>query len=101
MYREDYSRAGYHMLPTFDREARFTRAEIVGFSLLLVLATLLPLAGRGGWWYGAGMGLAGAFLLYHVGKLAASSSKVLAGRLLHASVLYLPVVLVIMVAAKK
>jgi hypothetical protein len=36
-----------------------------------------------------------------VGKLAASSSKVLAGRLLHASVLYLPVVLVIMVAAKK
>ncbi|MGA9981323.1 MAG: heme o synthase [Candidatus Sulfotelmatobacter sp.] len=101
MYREDYSRAGYQMLPAFDREARFTRVEIVGFSLLLVLATLLPLAGHGAWWYAAGMGLAGAFLLYHVGKLAASSSKVLAGRLLHASVLYLPVVLVIMVAAKK
>src|SRR5580700_2299962 len=101
MYREDYSRAGYHMLPAFDREARFTRLEIVAFSLLLVLATLLPLVYRAGWWYGAGMGLAGAFLLYYVGKLAVSSSKVLAGRLLHASVLYLPVVLVIMVAAKK
>lgn len=101
MYRDDYSHAGYHMLPAFDQEARFTRAEIVGFSLLLVLATLLPLAGHAGWWYAAGMGLAGAFLLYHVGKLAASSSKVLAGRLLHASVLYLPVVLVILVAAKK
>jgi protoheme IX farnesyltransferase len=101
MYRDDYSQAGYRMLPDFDADSRFTRGEIVGFSLLLVLATLLPLAGRGGWLYGAGMGLAGAFLLYHVGKLAASSSKVLAGRLLHASVLYLPVVLVIMVVAKK
>jgi protoheme IX farnesyltransferase len=89
------------MLPAFDREARFTRVEIVGFSLLLVLATMLPLAGRGGWLYGVGMSVAGAFLLYYVGKLAASNSKVFAGRLLHASVLYLPVVLVIMVAAKK
>ena len=47
------------------------------------------------------MVVAGAFLLYHVGKLARVSSKVMASRLLHASVLYLPVVLVIMVAAKK
>jgi protoheme IX farnesyltransferase len=101
MYRDDYSQAGYHMLPAFDQDARFTRAEIVGFSLLLVLATMLPLADRAGWLYGAGMGVAGAFLLYYVGKLAASNSKVLAGRLLHASVLYLPVVLVIMVVAKK
>jgi len=54
-----------------------------------------------GWLYGAGMGVAGAFLLYHSGKLTTSSAKGLPGRLLHASVLYLPVVLVIMVAAKK
>jgi protoheme IX farnesyltransferase len=101
MYRDDYGQAGYHMLPAFDRDARFTRAEIVGFSLLLVLATMLPLADRADWLYGAGMGVAGAFLLYYVAKLAASNSKVLAGRLLHASVLYLPVVLVIMVVAKK
>jgi heme O synthase-like polyprenyltransferase len=47
------------------------------------------------------MCLAGVFLLYYVGKLAASSSTVRASRLLHASVLYLPVVLVIMVIAKK
>jgi len=100
MYREDYSRAGYHMLPDFDRDSRFTHAEIIGFSVLCVLATLLPLVGHGVWWYGAGMGLAGAFLLYHAGRLATSSAKGLPGRLLHASVLYLPVVLGIMVAAK-
>lgn len=101
MYRDDYRQAGYRMLPDFDRDARYTRAEIVAFALILVLATMLPLLDRAGLLYGAGMGLAGAFLLYYVGKLAASNSKVLASRLLHASVLYLPVVLGIMVAAKK
>jgi len=100
MYRDDYSRAGYRMLPDFDRDARFTRAEIAGFAVILVLATMLPLVDRAGLWYWTGMCLAGAFLLYHVGKLAASSSKVLASRLLHASVLYLPVVLGIMIAWK-
>ena len=101
MYRDDYNQAGYHMLPAFDRDARYTRAEIAAFALILVVVTMWPFADRAGLWYGAGMGVAGAFLLYHVSKLAASSSKVLASRLLHASVLYLPVVLGIMVAAKK
>jgi protoheme IX farnesyltransferase len=101
MYRDDYHQAGYHMLPDFDRDSRFTHAEIVGFSIILVLATLSPLLNRAGLLYGVGMGVSGAFLLYHAGKLAASSSKILASRLLHASVLYLPVVLGIMVAAKK
>jgi protoheme IX farnesyltransferase len=101
MYRDDYRQAGYRMLPDFDRDARYTRAEIVAFALILVVATMLPLLDRAGLLYGAGMGVAGAFLLYYVGKLAASNSKVLASRLLHASVLYLPVVLGIMVAAKK
>jgi protoheme IX farnesyltransferase len=101
MYRDDYSRAGYRMLPDFDRDSRFTRIEIVGFTLILVLATMLPLGDRAGLLYWAGMCVAGAFLLYHVGKLAASSSTVRASHLLHASVLYLPVVLVIMVASKK
>src|SRR6266436_1470981 len=81
MYRDDYDRAGYRMLPHFDRDALFTRFEIVGFALLLVLATMLPIVDRPGLWYWVGMCLAGAFLLFHVGKLAASSSKVLASRL--------------------
>jgi protoheme IX farnesyltransferase len=101
MYRDDYGRAGYRMLPDFDRDSRFTRMEIVGFALILVFTTMLPLLGRAGLLYGTGMSVAGAFLLYHVGKLAASSTAVRASRLLHASVLYLPVVLVIMVVSKK
>ena len=100
MYRDDYARAGYRMLPDFDLDSRFTRAEIVGFTLVLIVTTMLPLVGRGGSLYLSGMFLAGAFLMYHVTKLAQSTSKVLASRVVHASVIYLPVVLGIMIAWK-
>jgi protoheme IX farnesyltransferase len=100
MYCDDYARAGYQMLPRFDLDFRFTRAEIVGFTLILVVTTMLPAAGRGGPVYLIAMALAGAFLLYHVIKLAGSTSKVLASRVLHASVIYLPVILGIMIAWK-
>jgi protoheme IX farnesyltransferase len=98
MYRDDYARAGYRMLPSFDRDSRFTSAEILGFAIVLVATTILPLASRPG--YLIAMGLAGAFLLFHVMKLTRSASTALASRLLHASVLYLPVVLGIMIVYK-
>lgn len=100
MYREDYTRAGYRMLPQFDLDSRFTRAEIVAFSVILVVTTMLPLVDRGGPIYLSGMLLAGIFLLYHVLKLARSTSNLLASRVLHASVIYLPVVLAVIVARK-
>jgi len=100
MYREDYARAGYKMLPKFDLDSRFTRAEIVGFTVILIVTTMLPLVDRGGPIYLSGMFLAGIFLLYHVTKLARSTSKVLASRVVHASVIYLPIVLGMIVARK-
>jgi protoheme IX farnesyltransferase len=100
MYRDDYARAGYKMLPDFDVDSRFTRAEIVGFTLVLIATTMLPLVGRGGAIYLTGMLLAGAFLLYHVTKLAQSASKGLASQVVHASVIYLPIVLGLLIARK-
>ncbi len=100
MYREDYARAGYRMLPRFDLDARFTRAEIFGFTVVLVLTTMLPAAGRGGSVYLLAVSLAGAYLLYHVTNLMNSTSRALARRVVLASVLYLPVVLGLMVACK-
>ena len=100
MYHEDYTRAGYKMLPRFDLDSCFTRVEIVAFTVILVVATMLPLVDRGGPVYLSGMFLAGVFLLYHVTKLARSSSTVLASRVLHASVIYLPIVLGMIVARK-
>jgi protoheme IX farnesyltransferase len=94
MYQEDYDRAGYRMLPRFDVDSRFTRAEILGFTVVLVLTTLLPTIHAGAP-YLAAMLLAGAFLLYHVVRLTKSASRTLASRVVHASVIYLPLVLLI------
>ena len=102
MYREDYERAGFRMLPRFDLDSQFTRAEIVGFTIALVITTLAPgLASGTNAGYLLGMSLAGLFFLYYGIKLAKSSSRVAASRLLHASVLYLPVVLAIMMVSKR
>jgi protoheme IX farnesyltransferase len=101
MYRDDYDRAGYRMLPHFDRDSRFTRAEIVCFTLVLVVTTMLSVVGCGGPIYLTAMALAGAFLLYPVAKLARSPSKLLARRVVFASVIYLPLILGIMIAWKR
>jgi len=100
MYREDYTQAGYKMLSRFDLDSRFTRAEIVAFTVILIVTTMLPLVDHGGLIYLSGMFLAGVFLLYHVTRLARSNSIVLASRVLHASVIYLPIVLGMIVARK-
>jgi len=101
MYREDYERAGYRMLPRFDRDARFTRAEILIFTLVLIVITAVPGLMVSGAIYSFTMLLAGAFMLFHVLKLTRSSSRQLASGVVHASVLYLPAVLAVMIAWKR
>ena len=101
MYREDYAQAGYKMLPAFDREGHFTRVEIIALTIALLIVTILPLSGHSfSLPYFSGMILAGLFFLYHSVRLAVSASSVAASRLLHASVIYLPIVLGMMMAAK-
>ena len=100
MYRDDYQRAGYHMLPSFDQDSRFTAIEILFFTIALIVTTMLPLMGSVGTPYAFAMALAGIFLLYHAAKLTKSESKIFASKLVHASVIYLPVVLGIMMIAK-
>jgi len=100
LYREDYERAGFRMLPRFDSNGRFTRSEIVAFTVVLVFTTMMPFAGYGGAACSLCMFLAGAFLLYHTANLARSPSRALASRVVHASVIHLPIVLGVMVASK-
>ena len=100
LYREDYARAGYRMLPRFDLDSRFTRAEIFAFTAILVIATMFPLAVHNGIIYLFAVSLAGCYLLFHVAKLMKSTSKAVARRVVHASVLYLPVVLATMMVYK-
>lgn len=100
MYREDYERAGYRMLPRFDEDSRFTRGEILVFTAALILTTTLPLTAWGVG-YALAMLLAGGFLAYYSWRLAASPTRMAAKDLVHASVIYLPVVLAILIAGKR
>jgi heme o synthase len=100
MYREDYERAGFRMLPGFDRDGRFTRAEILTLTVVLLVVTLLPQHRGSSAGYLACMLAAGCFFLYHALRLAQSNDRNLAGRVLHASVVYLPMILGIMVVWK-
>ena len=100
LYREDYAGAGFHMLPQFDSDGRFTRTEIVVLTVVLVIVTMLPLAGRSAPIYSLIMFAAGAFFIFHTAKLAKSGARVLASRVVHASVIYLPIVLGTMMAFK-
>jgi protoheme IX farnesyltransferase len=101
MYREDYAHAGFKMLPDFDADGRFTRAEIIGFTVVLVITTMLPLATRGFTaLYLVPVAVAGLSFLYYGAKLSRSASRGAASRLVHASVIYLPVVLGMMMVCK-
>jgi protoheme IX farnesyltransferase len=93
MYRDDYARAGFQMLPAGDGEGRAMGRRVLGYSLALVPVSLMPtLVGEAGWLYFFGA-LALSLLLVRSGaQLAFARSNVLAKRLLMASVFYLPLV---------
>ena len=101
MYREDYDRAGYQMLPAFDADGRFTRYEILIFTVVLIATTLLPASGSGhNLIYSLGVMASGAFFFYYTTRIFSGNSRQAAARVVHASVMYLPVVLALMVFCK-
>jgi heme o synthase len=101
MYREDYTQAGYKMLPRFDLDSRFTRARRDYWLHCDPGSHYNAAAGRSRRPDLSGRHVPGGCLLvYHATKLARSNWKVLASRVLHASVIYLPIVLGMIVARK-
>jgi len=101
MYREDYSRAGYRMLPEND-EGRSMAWQMVVSSLVLLPVSLVP-----AWLGAAGLPYFGGALLMGLAfsgfgmRLAITRSRTLARRVLLASVLYLPLVLGLLMLDKK
>jgi protoheme IX farnesyltransferase len=98
MYREDYSRAGILMLPVVEPDGRVTAQQIVVYTLMLLPVSLLPtVLGMSGRIYLAGAALLGLLFLYSSLRAAFSMSRQQARRLLLASVLYLPLLFILMV----
>jgi protoheme IX farnesyltransferase len=98
MYREDYSRAGILMLPVVEPDGRVTAQQIVVYTLMLLPVSLLPtVMGMSGKVYFVGAIVLGLLFLYSSLRAAFSMSRQQARRLLRASVLYLPLLFILMV----
>ena len=98
MYREDYSRAGILMLPVVQPDGRVTAQQIVVYTLMLLPVSLLPtVMGMSGRIYFVGAIVLGLLFLYSSLRAAFSMSRQHARRLLLASVLYLPLLFLLMV----
>jgi protoheme IX farnesyltransferase len=98
MYREDYVRAGYLVLPHGGRRESFMVWQAVLPSFGLIALSFAPmLMGKTGLFYTAGALFFSICFLYYGLQLALHKTNVAARRLLLASILYLPAVFVVMV----
>jgi len=99
MFREDYARAGFPMLPVLEPDGRSTGRQAVIYSAALVPLSLTPtligLTGRA-YFIGA-LALAALFLALTV-KFALSRSRLDARRLFFGSIIYLPLLWILMIA---
>jgi protoheme IX farnesyltransferase len=99
LYKDEYSAGGFHMLPCEDIDLQATGRQIVLFSLALVPATFMPymLALGGRVYFAAALVLGVAFLAFALAA-ARTRSRRNARNLFLASITYLPVLLISLVA---
>jgi protoheme IX farnesyltransferase len=104
LYREDYAAGQIQMLPVVEPEGRSTVVRIIFYSVALIPVSLAPtLLGMAGRMYLVGALALGIALLYFGVRLAsarlpvsAARSKQRARQLLQATVIYLPLLFVLM-----
>ena len=102
MYREDYARAGYLVLPSGEQRNHFVIWQTVLPSLaLLPLSLIVATAGASGFAYSACTLLLGSGLLYYGVRFAIRRSNIAARQLLVASIVYLPVAFALMSLNKR
>jgi protoheme IX farnesyltransferase len=102
MYREDYARAGYMMLPTNALKGRFVVWQCLVPALALFLVAIVPaLRGQSGIAYFVGALVLGSVFLYYSARFALQRSIASARQLLFASILYLPVLFALLAWGKK
>jgi protoheme IX farnesyltransferase len=97
MYRDDYDRAGYQVLPHGQARVRFVVLQTVLPLLALVLVSLVarPM-GQLGLLYSVGALLLGVGFFYYGAKFALRRANTDARKLLFASIVYLPLLFVLM-----
>lgn len=98
MYREDYAKAGFVMLPNVDADGRRTAQQTISHALALLLASLAPFAFKmAGPVYLAGALVLGVAFLASAVQFSRQLTMARARLLFLASILYLPLLLAAMV----
>ncbi|MGH7907996.1 MAG: UbiA family prenyltransferase, partial [Candidatus Binataceae bacterium] len=102
LYRADYEKAGIHLYPPDGRRGNIANSVIVGDSLVLIAVSILPtLLGFAGIIYmTVALVLGAAMLLCGVNLFRAPERSLSARRVLMASLVYLPLVLLVLVLDK-
>jgi protoheme IX farnesyltransferase len=101
LYREDYARAGFRLLPVVHPDGRSTGRQIVTNCLALLAVGLLPtLVGLTGPGYFVAAFILGVVFLGYGIHMALTRTAEAARRLLYASLVYLPLVYLLMVVDK-
>jgi heme o synthase len=102
MYREDYARAGYVVLPAGKSGDHFVAWQTLLPSLALLAVVLAPaIRGESGIVYLAGALVLGVVFLCYGARFAFQMSTVSARQLLFASILYLPVLFALLALDRK
>ena len=101
MYREDYARAALLMLPGDDARGERAFRQVVGYSLALIPTSLVPfwLGMAGPFYLITALCLGGGFLYYSF-RAYSQRTKQEAKLLLHVTVVYLPLLYLVMVLDK-
>jgi protoheme IX farnesyltransferase len=101
IYRDQYAKAGFVMLPNVDSDGKYTGQQTVSNALALFIVSLCPfLFKMTGTLYLAGAVILGAAFLFYAIRFSRQLTLSRARQLFLASVLYLPLLLTLMVFDK-
>jgi protoheme IX farnesyltransferase len=101
MYREDYARAGYPMLPVIEPDGRSTARQSMVYATALLPLSLAPtLLGLTGNVYFAGALLLGVAFVYLTYRFVRTRAVRDARTVFFGSIVYLPLVWILMIADK-
>ena len=94
MYRKDYGESPFLMLPSGDEQGTRTALQMIVFSVLMIVFSVLPVSlGLSGMAYLLGALLLGGWFMVHVGRFWLTRSVQHARAVLKGSVMYIPLLL--------
>jgi heme o synthase len=99
IYREDYARAGLPMLPVIEPDGRSTARQAIAYAAALLPVALAPtlLGMTGSLYFVAAFILTGALLALAV-RFGVARSTIAARHLFYGSIIYLPLLWIVMIA---